>query len=74
MYFLLCRMEIFCRDLTEKYPNVYVISGPVMKAGKEDNGKKFIRHYVSCTDVVFIIRHYVSGTDICFHVLKSYPS
>ena len=40
-------MAIFCRELTEKYPNVYVISGPVMKPGKEDNGKKFIRHYVS---------------------------
>ena len=41
------RMEIFCRTLTETYPNVYVISGPVMIPGKEESGKKFIRHYVS---------------------------
>lgn len=34
------RFEIYCRGLTEKYSNVYIISGPLMLAnGKTGDGK-----------------------------------
>ena len=47
-------MEIFTRNLTNVYENVYVISGPVMMPIKEDSGKKYITYNV-CTSGIPII-------------------
>lgn len=40
------RLEMYCRDLTKKYSNVYIISGPVMIPEEQEDGKKFVRYQV----------------------------
>ena len=34
------RLEMYCRDLTSSYDDVYVISGPVMIPQVQPDGKK----------------------------------
>ena len=41
------KLENFCRKLTEKYSNVYVVSGPLFIAEKNTkSGEKFVKYQV----------------------------
>ena len=40
------RFEMYCRDLTKIYENVYVISGPLMMPQREADGKKYVKYEV----------------------------
>lgn len=42
------RLEMYCRDLTDKFSEVRVISGPLMLPVQEEEGtKKFVKYEVS---------------------------
>lgn len=43
------RMEVYCRTLAKRYDGVYVVSGPLFKPEKDDNGKKFLKFQVIYT-------------------------
>ena len=36
----LYRLEMYCRDLTKKFDDVYIVSGPVMMPHIQEDGKK----------------------------------
>ena len=40
------RFEIYCRELTKKFPNVYVVSGPLTTENIEEGGKRFAMYEV----------------------------
>ena len=42
------RLETHCRDLTKKYQNVHIITGPLYKANKDIDGKTYVEHEVGC--------------------------
>lgn len=39
--------EMYCRDLTKKFSDVFVISGPVFLPS-EENGKRYMKYEVCC--------------------------
>lgn len=41
------RFEIYCRELTKKFGDVRVISGPLTLSNVEEGGKKFVMYEVS---------------------------
>ena len=47
IHMIIFRFEIYCRDLTEKFSDVYVLSGPVMCPNvKDENNKKYNKYQV----------------------------
>ena len=40
------RLEMYCRDLTKKYTNVYIVSGPVVVPEKGEDGKNIVKYQV----------------------------
>ena len=45
------RFEMYCRDLTNKFSSVYIISGPLVLPQVDESGKKFVKYQVSLTTV-----------------------
>lgn len=41
------RLEIYCRDLTNNFTDVRVISGPLMLQNTEEGSKRFVKYEVS---------------------------
>ena len=40
------RLEIYCRDLTKTYKDVWVLSGPLILPNVEEDGKKYVKYQV----------------------------
>lgn len=40
------RMEMYCRDLTAKFRNVWVTSGPVYLPVDKEDGKRYVQYQV----------------------------
>ncbi|WAQ94183.1 EXOG-like protein, partial [Mya arenaria] len=40
------RLEMYCRDLTKKYPSVHVLSGPLFMPKGEEDGKRYVKYQV----------------------------
>lgn len=40
------RLEMFCRDLTQRFADVWVVSGPLMLPQVDENGKKTVSYQV----------------------------
>ncbi|KAK3109091.1 hypothetical protein FSP39_022814 [Pinctada imbricata] len=52
------RFEIYCRKLTEKYPNVRIYSGPLFIAKRnEEDGKKYVKYEVIGQNEVAVPTH-----------------
>ncbi|XP_069954880.1 nuclease EXOG, mitochondrial isoform X3 [Cherax quadricarinatus] len=51
------RFEIFCRDLTQKYTDVWVTSGPLFLPTQQENGKKIVTYEVIGENEVAVPTH-----------------
>lgn len=51
------RMEMYCRDLTKTFSNVYIISGPLMLPRKQEDGKKIVQYQVIGENDVAVPTH-----------------
>ncbi len=40
------RFEMYCRDLTKKFANVWIVSGPVIMPNVTEDGRKFVKYQV----------------------------
>ena len=49
------RFEMYCRDLTNKFSSVYIISGPLVLPQADESGKKFVKYQVSLNTVFHLI-------------------
>ena len=49
---------MYCRDLTKKFDDVFVISGPVMKPTLDSDGKKVVTYPVSTEIIRFVTIFY----------------
>ena len=49
---------MYCRDLTKKFDDVFVISGPVMKPTLDSDGKKVVTYPVNTAIVRFVTIFY----------------
>lgn len=57
-FFLLCffRMEMYCRELTERFEDVWIVSGPLTLPQTGSDGKKTVSYQVGAR---FNIQAYV---------------
>lgn len=51
------RLEIFCRDLTQKYNDVWITSGPLFLPTKQEDGKKIVSYEVIGDNEVAVPTH-----------------
>ncbi|XP_007428220.1 nuclease EXOG, mitochondrial isoform X1 [Python bivittatus] len=51
------RVEMYCRDLTERFEDVWVVSGPLMLPQLDEDGKKKVVYQVIGTDDVAVPSH-----------------
>ncbi|KAM9287974.1 nuclease EXOG, mitochondrial [Cariama cristata] len=51
------RMEMYCRELTERFEDVWVVSGPLTLPQINDNGKKSVTYQVIGKDDVAVPSH-----------------
>lgn len=51
------RLEMYCRDLTKKFSNVFVISGPLTLPKQQEDGKKVITYQVIGENNVAVPTH-----------------
>lgn len=42
-----CRMEMYCRELTKRFEDVWIVSGPLTLPQTDDDGKKRVTYQVS---------------------------
>lgn len=45
-YLLSSRLEMYCRDLTERFDDVWVVSGPLTLPVQHEEGKKSVTYQV----------------------------
>ena len=48
------RFEMYCRDLTQRYASVYILSGPLVMPQINEGGKKFVTYEVGSTICILI--------------------
>ncbi|XP_052768716.1 nuclease EXOG, mitochondrial-like [Mya arenaria] len=51
------RLEMYCRDLTKKYPSVHVLSGPLFMPKGEEDGKRYVKYQVIGQNGVAVPTH-----------------
>ncbi|XP_071803364.1 nuclease EXOG, mitochondrial-like [Asterias amurensis] len=51
------RLEIYCRDLTKTYKDVWVLSGPLILPNIEEDGKKYVKYQVIGKNNVAVPTH-----------------
>lgn len=51
------RLEMYCRELTERFSDVWVVSGPLMKPQITDDGKKTVSYQLIGKDEVAVPTH-----------------
>ncbi|XP_057178750.1 nuclease EXOG, mitochondrial-like isoform X2 [Triplophysa rosa] len=51
------RLEMFCRDLTQKFGDVWVVSGPLMLPRVDENGRKTVSYQLIGEDNVAVPTH-----------------
>lgn len=51
------RFEMYCRDLTNKFSSVYIISGPLVLPQADESGKKFVKYQVIGENEVAVPTH-----------------
>ncbi|KAK2870496.1 hypothetical protein QQF64_021524 [Cirrhinus molitorella] len=51
------RLEIYCRELTERFGDVWVISGPLLRPQTSDNGSKTVCYQLIGNDDVAVPTH-----------------
>ncbi|KAL4222857.1 hypothetical protein ACF0H5_018897 [Mactra antiquata] len=51
------RLEIYCRDLTNKFSNVFIISGPLMLPIVDEDGNKYVKYQVIGENNVAVPTH-----------------
>ena len=47
------RFEMYCRDLTKVYANVYVLTGPLMMPYVDTDQKTYIKYEVRSAEALF---------------------
>ncbi|KAK1794929.1 hypothetical protein P4O66_010121 [Electrophorus voltai] len=57
IYFLLPRLEMYCRELTERFSDVWVISGPLTLPQVYQDGKKMVSYQLIGKDDVAVPTH-----------------
>ena len=42
-----CRLEMYCRDLTKHFQDVWIVSGPLALPEEQDDGKRMVTYQVA---------------------------